>query len=199
MFKMFDHPNTVPSMLNEIKHSCGIFLSQPHYERMIQLPEHSIRVFWNHKDKLKNLLIFHNHSFDQLFQMTAHNLNTFFDTAKIGPCGDVESTIHIILKRQNSCPPETIVYAPPQYVPYPPVHHHPAPPHFPSIPPVYPHPFPPGHHRPGHHHQGHHHPGNHHQEHHHHGSHHPMQSHAHAVDAPHQSGDIPVRNSFAPK
>jgi hypothetical protein len=115
MFGMFNQQRTTATMLVDIKKACGIFLSEAQYDQVIRLPEPNIAILWQHKDKVKTMVFHHNDLFEQLLQLRSDNLDMFFKTAKIGPCGNAQETMNILHIRQQAAPAVTVIYtqAPP--------------------------------------------------------------------------------------
>ena len=86
--------------LTAIKRTCGIFLEEAQYQKILTLPDSTINVLFENRDKFKSVMFFNGNLFNTLLLLTTENLRAFFNGAKIGPAGNAEVYLNTLYQRQ---------------------------------------------------------------------------------------------------
>lgn len=95
--------NSTEQMLRQIRSACGIFMSDEQYTEIVCLPEPCIRILFNNRDKLHDLVFFFKNDFKLLIALQSENMHIFFSTTNsIGPCNHPGPLLSRLYQKQQA-------------------------------------------------------------------------------------------------
>lgn len=95
--------SSTEQMLREIKSTCSIFMSDEQYAEIVCLPKSCIRILFDNRDKLRDLLFFYKNDFKLLIALQSENMHIFFSTTNsIGPGNNPGRLLSRLYQKQQA-------------------------------------------------------------------------------------------------
>ncbi len=93
----------VPSaqMIFDIKSACGIFLKDKHQTMLTKLQPEVLRIVWENRDKVRNVVFYNEAIFFDLMKLNQENMKIFFTEIAACPFFDVPQKLALLIQIQS--------------------------------------------------------------------------------------------------